>query len=155
MTRIKTVTKSTLALDLGSTCGWAMHNSQGVTSGTISFKKKGKFHDSGYSDLYVFLTEKFMLDEAIEIAVEKPHAGRFINPLRILFGLLAIVHFFANRYQVTLTEYSPKAIKKFATGNGNADKKRMVLAVQEGYPKVTDNNEADALALLHLHLGMK
>ena len=40
-------------------------------------------------------------------------------------------------------------IKKHATGKGNAGKQDMVEAMQLlGHP-VTDDNEADALALLH------
>jgi Holliday junction resolvasome RuvABC endonuclease subunit len=40
-------------------------------------------------------------------------------------------------------------IKKHATGKGNADKVAMVEAMQlRGHP-VTDDNEADALALLY------
>ena len=41
------------------------------------------------------------------------------------------------------------SIKKHATGRGNADKQAMVASMQLlGHP-VTDDNEADALALLH------
>ena len=44
-------------------------------------------------------------------------------------------------------------IKKHATGQGNAGKAAMVAAMQaKGYP-VTDDNEADALALLHWALA--
>ena len=40
-------------------------------------------------------------------------------------------------------------IKKHATGKGNASKEEVMKAMRElGHP-VTDDNEADALALLH------
>jgi Holliday junction resolvasome RuvABC endonuclease subunit len=43
-------------------------------------------------------------------------------------------------------------IKKHATGKGNAGKEDMIKAMQAlGHP-VTDDNEADALALLHWSL---
>jgi Holliday junction resolvasome RuvABC endonuclease subunit len=43
-------------------------------------------------------------------------------------------------------------IKKHATGKGNAGKQDMVVAMQLlGHP-ITDDNEADALALLHWSL---
>jgi Holliday junction resolvasome RuvABC endonuclease subunit len=43
-------------------------------------------------------------------------------------------------------------IKKHATGKGNAGKDQMIEAMQlRGHP-VTDDNEADALALLHCAL---
>ena len=45
-------------------------------------------------------------------------------------------------------------IKKHATGKGNAGKDDMIKAMQAlGHP-VTDDNEADALALLHWSLEM-
>ena len=43
-------------------------------------------------------------------------------------------------------------IKKHATGKGNAGKQDMVEAMQaKGHP-ITDDNEADALAILHWSL---
>ena len=148
----------TVALDLGSCCGFAVASKHGITSGTLSFKKKGKFNDSGYKALYDFLRtfiEGPHEHPDLEVVVEKPHAGRFLAPIRILFGLLAIVHLFCALFQIKLTEYSPKEIKKFATGSGNAKKEEMVAAIQKDFPAVKDHNTADALHMLRMHLSRK
>src|SRR5690349_13197362 len=71
----------TVALDLGSITGFAVKSPHGFSSGTLSFKKKGKFHDSGYKALYDFLgtfLEGPHEHPDLEIVVEKPHAGRFM-----------------------------------------------------------------------------
>ena len=44
------------------------------------------------------------------------------------------------------------AIKKFATGNGNASKLAMMAAMEKRGHKLQDDNEADALALLYWRL---
>lgn len=145
-----------IALDLGSVTGFAVKSQHGLSHGTLNFKKKGKFADSGYKALYDFLgtfLEGPHLHRDLEIIVEKPHAGRFIAPVRILFGLLAIVHLFADLFQVKLTEYSPKEIKKFWTGKGNASKEEMVVETQKKFPSVTDHNQSDAISLMYLHLS--
>lgn len=147
-----------VALDLGSVAGFAVHSKHGITSGTLNFKKAGKFNDSGYKALYDFLCtfiEGPHEHPDLEIVVEKPHAGRFLAPIRILFGLLAIVHLFCDLFQIKLTEYSPKEIKKFATGSGNAKKEEMVAAIQKEFPSVKDHNQADALHMLRMHTHKK
>lgn len=47
---------------------------------------------------------------------------------------------------VTYTTIPVGTVKKFATGKGNADKKRMIAAANETWPgaNITDDNEADA-----------
>jgi Holliday junction resolvasome RuvABC endonuclease subunit len=144
--------RTIIALDLGSVTGFAVKSKHGFSHGTMSFKVKGKFHDSGYKKLYDWLRG---FEEDVEIVVECPHAGRFFGAVKILFGLLAIVHLFAYEYKAQLTEVKPTAIKKFWTGSGNADKETMVLETQKKFPNVTDHNTSDAIALLHLYLEQK
>lgn len=144
-----------VSLDLGSVTGFAVKSENGLSSGTLNFKKSGKFHDSGYKALYDWL--RAFLEGPHEhpwvtVVVERPHAGRFLAPVRILFGLLAVVHLFCDLFKIRLVEYSPKEIKKFWTGKGNASKDEMVAKTQEKFPRVTDHNQSDAIALLYLHL---
>lgn len=146
---------TTISLDLGSITGFAVKSDHGFSNGTLNFKKKGKFHDSGYKALYDFLCtflEGPHEHPDLEVIVEKPHAGRFIAPVRILFGLLAIVHLFCDLFKIKLTEYSPKEIKKFWSGKGTASKEEMVAETQKKFPHVKDHNQSDAIALLYLHL---
>lgn len=43
----------------------------------------------------------------------------------------------------------PKTLKKYVTGNGNADKKIMISVVSKHWYKTTNDNEADAVGLAH------
>lgn len=52
---------------------------------------------------------------------------------------------------VLLVDPTPKQLKKFVTGNGEASKKTMIKSVAEHYGYVTkDDNEADAVGLAKL-----
>lgn len=141
--------KTLIALDLGSITGFAVQSKHGLSHGTMNFKVKGKFHDSGYKKLYDWLRT---FEGEVEMVVECPHASLYFNSVRILFGLLAVCHLFADEHKVKLTEVKPTVIKKFATGSGAAKKEAMVAAVQKHHPGVTDNNEADAVWILRHHL---
>lgn len=147
-----------VALDLGSVTGFAVQSKHGLSSGTLNFKKKGKFHPSGYKALYDFLRtfiEGPHEHPDLEVVVELPHAGRFLAPLRILFGLLSIVHLYCDLFKVKLTEYRAKEIKKFWTGKGTASKEEMVSETQKKFPNVKDHNQSDAIALLYMHMEKK
>lgn len=146
------MSRTIVALDLGSITGFAVKSRFGFSSGVLNFKKRGKFHASGFLALYDFLRTFTDSHEYVEVVVEKPHAGRFLAPIRILFGLLAITHLFCDCQKLHLTEYSPKEIKKFWTGSGKAKKEEMVLETQKRFPNVKDHNQSDAIALLYLHL---
>ena len=149
--------KTIVALDLGSVTGFAVKSKHGISHGTMNFKVKGKFHDSGYKKLYDWLCvmPKDLPWHELEVVVEKPHAGRFFGAVRILFGLLAIVHLFSDEHGVKLTEVSPTSIKKFWTGKGTSSKEEMVAETQKKFPNVKDHNQSDAIALLYYHLENK
>jgi hypothetical protein len=157
----KTPKQATLALDLGSNLGWALRVGDEQSSGVLSLKDKGKFSQEGFGRLYAFLTSHLfkLTDDGIgqnnfTLLVEIPHCGKFLAANRILFGLLGVVDMWKTNYQIKLVEYRPKAIKKFWTGNGNADKKKMVDKAKEwGYTSV-DHNEIDACAMLELHTSL-
>lgn len=150
--------KTIIALDLGSTTGFAIKDKYGITYGTLSFKVGGKWHDSGFNKLTDWLfgfVENLCGPNDIELVVECPHAGKFLAANRVLFGLLGSVHAFATKYGIPLIECKPTQIKKSWTGKGNADKQAMVKKTQEVYPNIKDHNESDAIAILSWYLETK
>lgn len=57
--------------------------------------------------------------------------------------------------QVLVYTIAPKARAKYATGDGNADKAKVMAAVAQAYPQVDkswDDNACDALVLAHMGL---
>lgn len=70
---------------------------------------------------------------------------------RNLFGLIewgGVARTAVYKMGVNIITVSPKTLKKFVTGNGNANKEDMMKAVKElwGY-EATNNDEADAYSL--------
>lgn len=145
----------TLALDLGSRCGFAIMDDGRISHGWIDLKVDKKFHVSGYLKLFNWMESFKKNGYEIDVVVEKPHASGMFYAVEILFGLLAIVYSFCDKHQIPVRTVSPMTIKKFWTGTGKSDKKAMVKKTQEKFPTVVDHNESDAIALLYYHLETK
>lgn len=140
-----------LALDLGTTTGWAMADDAGqVLSGTQSFKP-GRFEGGGMR----YLRFQRWLDEMAERGLQgvwfeevRRHAGT--DAAHVYGGLMGTLTAWAETRKIPYQGVPVGTIKKHATGKGNAPKEAMVAAaVARGF-RPADDNEADALALLHM-----
>ena len=148
--------KALLALDLGTHTGWALRSRDGtVTSGTEHFQPH-RFEGGGMR----YLRFKRWLAEveraagvlgAVYFEEVRRHAG--VDAAHAYGGFMAHLTAWCEHHQIPYQGVPVGTIKKHATGLGNASKTAMVAAIQaKGYP-VTDDNEADALALLHWALA--
>lgn len=139
-----------LALDLGTNTGWAISRDGVTTSGTASFKV-GRYEGGGMR----YLRFQRWLDElalngldAIHFEEVRRHAGT--DAAHVYGGLLATLTAWCEHRGIPYSGIPVGSIKKHATGKGNANKEAMIAAaVARGFTPV-DDNEADALALLHL-----
>ena len=140
-----------LALDLGTTTGWAMLTPGArVVSGTMSFKP-GRFEGGGmrYLRFRRWLTELKATTEGIEAVYfeeVRRHAG--VDAAHAYGGLLATLTAWCEHHGIPHSGVPVGTIKKHATGKGNASKNEMVAAVRALGHAPADDNEADALALL-------
>jgi len=143
--------KAILALDLGTTTGWAISLRDGAKiSGTLSLKP-GRFEGGGMR----FLRFRRWLDEmindgtvitAIYFEEVRRHAGN--DAAHVYGGLMGTLTAWAEEQSIPYSGVPVGTIKRHATGKGNANKEAMIAAVQAlGYAP-TDDNEADAIALL-------
>jgi Holliday junction resolvasome RuvABC endonuclease subunit len=84
--------------------------------------------------------------------MEVARNSKFGNAVKIAGQIQGVIEVWCSDSKIEYRGYSPKEIKKHATGNGNADKDAMVAAAEKKWPKVkiVDNNHADALWLLDL-----
>ena len=141
-----------LALDLGTHTGWALHQlDDTITSGTENFKPH-RFEGGGMR----FLRFKQWLNELLAASVHinavyfeevRHHAG--VDAAHVYGGLLATLTAWCEHHNIAYQGVPVGTIKKHATGQGNASKDEVIAAMRTlGHP-VTDDNEADALALLH------
>ncbi len=140
-----------LALDLGTTTGWALRSQDGgITSGTTSFKPS-RFEGGGmrYLRFRGWLTEMAGLASSISrIAFEEVRAHAGTDAAHLYGGFLAHLSAWCEERGVAYEGVPVGTIKRFATGKGNADKAAMIAAVRARGFAPADDNEADAIALL-------
>ena len=138
-----------LALDLGTRTGWAVREPSGmIAHGTADFKP-GRFEGGGMR--YLRFTR--WLDDmrsdgigAIYFEEVRRHAGT--SAAHIYGGLMGALTAWAELRGIPYAAVPVGTIKKHATGKGNADKAAMISSARARGFTVTDDNEADALALL-------
>ena len=144
--------RAVLALDLGTTTGWALRAADGlVTSGTVSFRP-GRYDGGGmrYLRFTNWLAEIERLSgpiAAIWFEEVRRHAGT--DAAHVYGGLMATLTAWAELRGVPYAGVPVGTIKRHATGHGNAPKAAMIAAAQARGFSPADDNEADALALLH------
>lgn len=139
-----------LALDLGTNTGWATTRDGVTVSGTTSFRV-GRYEGGGMR----YLRFQRWLDEMARHGLDsiwfeevRRHAGT--DAAHVYGGLLATLTAWCEHRGIPYSGVPVGSIKKHATGKGNANKDLMIAAaVARGF-NPCDDNEADALALLHM-----
>lgn len=140
-----------LALDLGSSTGWALQDATGrITSGTETFRPQ-RFEGGGMR----FLRFKRWLNE-LKLSTDDIHAVYFeevrrhigVDAAHAYGGFMATLTAWCEHHQIPYSGVPVGTIKKHATGKGNAGKDEMIKAAKDKGFNPDDDNEADALALL-------
>ncbi|MCC6007230.1 MAG: hypothetical protein JJU40_06115 [Rhodobacteraceae bacterium] len=143
--------RTILALDLGTTTGWALRGLDGlITSGTVSLRP-GRFDGGGmrYLRFTNWLTEIDRLSgpiAAIWFEEVRRHAGT--DAAHVYGGLMASLTTWGELRGVPYEGVPVGTIKKFLTGQGNASKQAMIDAARARGYSPADDNEADAIAIL-------
>lgn len=144
----------TLALDLGTKTGWAVGRSIGaIVSGVWNLDDK-KFSGAGMR--FLLLRQKLVqIHTKLHIDVlyfEGVRAHRGVDAAHVYGGLLATLAAWCETERIPYDSVPVGTIKRYWTGKGNADKATMIeMARLHGF-NVKDDNEADALAILHFKL---
>ncbi|WP_410923935.1 crossover junction endodeoxyribonuclease RuvC [Pseudomonas aeruginosa] len=141
-----------LALDLGTRTGWALRSSDGhITSGSESFRPQ-RFEGGGMRFLRFkrWLTEiKSQADGIGALYFEEVRRHASTDAAHAYGGFLATLTAWCEHHQIPYQGVPVGTIKKHATGRGNAGKDQVIIAVRSRGHAPVDDNEADALALLH------
>jgi hypothetical protein len=139
-----------LALDLGTTTGWAMALHSGIVSGTVSFRPSR--YDGGGMRYVRFrawldgITEDTRGIAAVHFEEVRRHLST--DAAHVHGGLLAMLTAWCEERSIAYQGVPVGTIKRHVTGRGNADKTAVIAAVRaRGYSPV-DDNEADAIAIL-------
>lgn len=147
-----------LALDLGTTTGWALvDRDRPIASGSVSFKP-GRFEGGGmrYLRFRRWLTEiKGCTDgiDAVYVEEVRRHAG--VDAAHAYGGFLATLTSWCEHHEIPYQGVPVGTIKQHATGKGNAGKDAVIAAMRAKGHAPSDDNEADALALLHWALDQE
>ena len=150
-------TTTILALDLGTQTGWALTSRDGViSSGSQSFKPQ-RFEGGGMRFLRFkrWLTDIKQCNDGIDQVVfeeVRRHVG--VDAAHAYGGFMGQLTAWCEHHQIPYQGIPVGTIKKHATGKGNASKDEMVAAVRTRGHNPADDNEADAIALLHLAIEM-
>ena len=147
-----------LALDLGTTTGWALRAPDGlITSGTVSFRPSR--YDGGgmrYLRFTNWLTELDRLSgpiAAIWYEEVRRHAGT--DASHIYGGLMATLTAWGELRGVPYEGVPIGTWKRSVCGKGNARKQDVIDTMRARGFRPADDNEADALAILHWAIGTR
>ena len=146
-----------LALDLGTCTGWALQDRGGrICSGSQPFRPQ-RYEGGGMRFLRFqrWLTELsraaapsagLAIDQVVFEEVRR-HAG--VDAAHAYGGFLGQLGSFCEHHHIPYQGVPVGTIKRFITGKGNASKAEVITAIRALGHCPVDDNEADALALLH------
>lgn len=137
-----------LALDLGTKCGWATHSNAGITHGMQEFKND-RFSGGGMRFLKF---EKWLMElpKPSQVVFEEVRRHAATDAAHVYGGLMATLTKWCEQNKIPYQGVPVGTIKKFWANSGNANKQKMIEAGHKrGFKGVDDDNEMDAIALLH------
>ena len=126
---------TSLALDLGSTSGWALRDATGVSASGVRQCGPNRFDGETSGPLSAVFCEEV-----------RAHAGTLAA--HVYGGFLAHLEAWAEFRDVPYQGVPVGTIKRFIAGKGNADKQAVIAAVKARGFVPADDNEADAIAIL-------
>lgn len=141
-----------LAMDLGTTTGWALMARDGsIISGTEHFKPQ-RFEGGGmrYLRFKRWLTEIKQSSNGIDaVYFEEVRRHLGVDAAHAYGGFMAHLTAWCEHHNIPYQGVPVGTIKKHATGRGNASKGEIIAAIKVRGHVPCDDNEADALALLY------
>jgi hypothetical protein len=141
-----------LSLDLGQHTGWALAYPRGaVTSGTELFKA-GRFEGGGMPLLRfaAWLGELHIKAGPLtRVVFEEVRAHKGTAAAHTYGAFLGQLTAWCELHHVPYQGVPVATIKKHATGKGNAGKGEVIAAMRAKGHAPCDDNEADALAIMH------
>lgn len=146
--------QTVLALDLGTTTGWACRTRGETVHGWAKFQP-GRYEGGGmrYLRFRNWLNEiRGSVGEIQVVYFEEVRRHVSTDSAHVYGGLMATLTAWCEHHNIAYAGVPVGTIKKHATGKGNAGKAEIIAAMQQRGHPVTDDNEADALALLHCAL---
>ncbi|MCB9947099.1 MAG: hypothetical protein H6842_04635 [Rhodospirillaceae bacterium] len=137
-----------LALDLGTSTGWAIRTPPGaIASGTVEFRS-GRFEGGGMRFVRFAAWLRDLPGPFDAVFFEEVRSHRGTDAAHAYGGFLAHLSAWCEAEGIPYRGVPVATIKRHATGKGNADKAAMMAAAVAAGFRPGDDNEADALHLL-------
>lgn len=143
--------RTLLTLDLGTQTGWALLSQGTVLSGTESFHND-RFSGGGMRFLRFqrwLNTIGTLRPPVKEVYFEEVRRHLGTDAAHVYGGLLAILTSWCEERHIPYQGIPVGTLKKYIAGTGNASKADVMEGVRKRGHVPQDDNEADALALLH------
>lgn len=146
-----------LALDLATHTGWASWTGEDPARGRAGILesgvqvcdvKRGESPGMRYLRFRRWLEDLANLISPELVVYEQPFVMRSGAAAEISLGFATRVQELCALRAIDHQPINGSQLKKWTTGRGNAKKPEMVAAVSRRWKLVTDDNEADAIALL-------
>lgn len=139
-----------LALDLGTSTGWALATRDGHKSGSLRLDPK-KLGGNGrrwiaFREWLTATARQAGGVQAVYFEDVRRHIGT--TAAHVYGGYLAMLEAWCATNNVPLHGVGVGTIKKAWTGNGRAEKADMIAEAKRRGVRVSDDNEADAVAIL-------
>ncbi len=146
-----------LALDLGTKTGFALRRRDGcIAHGTEEFTPRASWAPGQkWQRFRSWLSTTITENNVTQIAFEdvKRHGPGQVLAAHAYGGFRAMLEMVADQHRVTLIPFGVGQIKKHWTGSGVAKKDAMIQQAKARGFRVLDDNNADALAILHLAIA--
>lgn len=142
-----------LAIDPGTKCGYAFSAGTAEVAGSGVWDLKPKRMEGGgmrFARLRQYLTELHASVSLEAVYFEEVRAHKGTDAAHIYGGIIAVITEFCEDNNIPYQGKPVSEIKRFATGKGNAKKEDVIAAVRKWGYSPTDDNEADAIAILLL-----
>lgn len=140
-----------LAIDIGTTTGWALGTRDGSTrGGSESFAaRRTEGPGQRWLKFRQFLSDTGRATGEIQVVYyERVLHHTAVQAAHVYGAFEAMLQIWCEVNQVRMVQVSPGTIKKHWTGKGNADKAAMLEEARRRGHTPVDDNHADALALL-------
>lgn len=142
--------KRILALDLATESGWAVQRGDGVVVTGIAVFVSRLNPGWRWSRFYGWLNDLIEFEKPELVVYESPFVHmKHRSGLGLSYGFVALTELLASKHEVKCYGVAPRALKKWATGHGNADKLTMLRFARSMGWNLSNDNEIDARFLLH------
>jgi len=145
---------NTLAIDLGSSTGFAIFKDGTIISGVK--KLQHSKHASGlrFLDFRNWLIETIKTHGINEIYYERVYRHLGTDAAHVYGGFMYVLAAVCEEFSVKCAGIPVTTIKKLAAGKGNATKEDMISFARANGFNPANDDEADALAILFVALNL-